>query len=256
MSFAGAARSSASSSWARSTSWTSSTSRSRSVAASARAGRVAPRARRPRASDEVVEVERRRLADRGLVRDERPRDRPGAGSAATSSAVTRSSSLSRENARSSRRAARRPTSGSSVAQQLVAIDQRLDRDARVAQDLAARARGTSGPARPPAADPERRERRVEPLGQLLGGSLVERDGRDRLGIRARRRRARRPARRGSSSCRCRPARRTAPARRRGRRGALVGARAGPGGPRRTGATTWRESAQAPSSSPPVVSTGA
>ena len=117
-------------------------------------------------------------------------------------------------------------------------DQRLDGHAGVAQDLAAQRVERPDP-HGPGRDAQRRERRVQPLRQLLRRPLVERDDRDRPGSARRRPPARRPGRPGSSSCR-EPAgatHSTGPGRR-GRRRALVRARAARGARRRTGGGRW------------------
>ena len=112
--------------------------------------------RRSGARDEVVEVEAAAPLDRALVGDERPGDRARAPDpAATSSAVTPRSSLSRENA--CRAGAARPAAASGATARRTVIRSTSGSTAPTGRRAGspARARGTSGreprPARRPAA---------------------------------------------------------------------------------------------------------
>ena len=165
---------------------------------------------RQRADDEVVEVDAARRA-RSPARTPRTRARraPARGRAATSSAMTRRSSLSRENARSSRpRSAAVAAGNSSRSSSSRSMSGSIETpaSASISRPSAWNVRTRTAPGR----DAERLEGRVEPRGQLLGGPLVERDDGDRARGRARRPPATRPGRRASSSCPIRPAPRTAP----------------------------------------------
>ena len=185
----------------RSTSWTSSTSRcaqrARQRASRAGSARRPASARRTRSSKSSAP----RAASGPLVGDEGPRRsvrRPGRRRRPPAS--TASSSLSREIAVSSRPSSAALTSGQSDRQDLGRSTRSERRRRRRRAGSPGRGRGTSGPGRA-GRDAERRQRRVEPLAELLGGPLVEGDRRDRGRAAPRRRRARRSARRASSSCR-------------------------------------------------------
>ena len=180
----GAASSSASSSWVRSRSCASSTS--------SRAQRAAParpaRARRPggaRARGRRGRRSRRRRAPRSPARRRRTRCATGPGAGSRGDVVGRDAEVQLEpREREVQPAAvRRGGLREQLAQERVAVDERLDRDAGLGEHLASE--GVEGPdpdrARRQA---ERRQRGVEPLGQLLGRPPVERDDADRPGVRS------------------------------------------------------------------------
>ena len=156
MRFAGAASSSASRSCDRSTSWTSSTSRcahrspppieQRRLASRGGRGRRGP-GRRSRADHAPQSAPRTSTKARATG--------PAPGSAATSAAVTARSSFSRENAVSRRPRSAGVVRGHSSAMSVGAVDERLDRAAGVAEDLAA-----EGVERPDADGPRRDAQRL------------------------------------------------------------------------------------------------
>ena len=134
------------------------------------------------------------------------------GSAATSSAVTPTSSLSREKASSRRRRAARVGVGRRSRAGPVSRS-RSGSTARPASRRISRPRAWKVRTRTaPGARPSGSSAGATPLAQLLGGALVEGDRRDRRRVGPASRRARRRGRRGSSSCRSPPARCTGPAR--------------------------------------------
>ena len=180
---AGAASSSASSSCVRSRSCASSTrsraQRSRQAASTRRIGLEEPE----RTDDEVVEVDAAELRDRALVGDERARDR--ARGRVARDVVGRDAKVELEPREREVQPAAVGRGGlrKQLAQERVAVDERLDRDARLGEHLA-----SEGVERP---DPDRarrqaegRQRRVEPVGQLLGRPPVERHDADRPGVRS------------------------------------------------------------------------
>ncbi len=133
------------------------------------------------ADDQVVEVDAAAVCDRALVGDVGPGDRPGRRVRGDLVRGDPQVELEPREGEVEARAIRRARGREQLAQQLVAIDQRVDRDARLGQQLAA-----EGMERPHADGPRRPseglERRVEPGGELLGGALVERHDGDPAGI--------------------------------------------------------------------------
>ncbi len=180
--FAGAARSSASSSWVRSRSCASSTSRFAQRAAPRRQrGRVRRQvAERP--DHEVVEVDAAELRDRALVGDERAGDR--AGRRVAGDLVGRHPEVQLEPREGEVEASAVRGAGVRVelAQQRIAVDERVDGDPGAHEHLASEGVERAHADRA-GRQPQRRERRIQPRRQLLRGTLVERDDADGRGVR-------------------------------------------------------------------------
>ena len=162
--------------------------------------------------DQVVEVETAGRPDGGFVVDECAGDRPGVRIGGDLGRVTPSSTLSREMTVSSRSEGRprRPTArrAARIACRSASGSTATPASRRISRPSAWNVRTRTVAGR----DPERRDGRVQALGHLDGGPLVEGDRPDARRAGCPSRSARRPARRASSSCPIRPARCTTPAR--------------------------------------------
>ena len=202
---AGAASSRASRSWARSTSWTSSTSSS--PAATAPAGeqvRVAFELG-DRAEDQVIEVESAAGRHGGLVGHERAGDRPGAGVRRDLGGRDAQLDLEPRDRRVEPEELGLVRPRRDRGEDRRAVGERLDRDAGIAQDLAAEGMERADADRA-GLDAERRHGRIESFGHLDRRPLVEGDRPDRVRAASRSRSARPRGRPASSSCRSPPGR--------------------------------------------------
>ena len=176
---AGAASTSARArSWVRSRSCASST-RSRAQR-SRQAGQYAPIGLEEpeRTDNEVIEVDAAELArSRARRRRTRWRSGPRPGRLRRRRPVTRRSSLSRENARSSRPRSAAAGLRKQLAQEHVAVDERLDRGRRPRRESRGPRAWKVRTRTEPDGQAEGRQRLVEPIGQLLGRPPVERQRR-------------------------------------------------------------------------------